>query len=80
MALIHCGSVQPGQILLRKMRYGDRPAFVGGFGDGQVLVLSAGCNQHITLGTTRFCDCMVAGIWLVDEHEGLVEEHAYLPS
>jgi hypothetical protein len=61
------------------MRYGDRPAFVDGFSDGQVLVLSAGGNQHITFGTTRLYDCVVAGIWLVDEHEGLVEEHAYLP-
>jgi hypothetical protein len=61
------------------MRYGNRPAFVGGFSDGQILVLSAGCDKFITFGTTRFYDCGVAGIDLVDKREGLVEEHAYLP-
>jgi hypothetical protein len=58
---------------------GDRPAFVDGFGYGQILVLSAGCNQFITFGTTRLYDCVVAGIGLVDKREGLVGEHAYLP-
>jgi len=59
--------VQPGQILLRKVRYRDCPAFVDGFSDGQILILSAGCDQHMTFGTTRFYDCVVAGIGLVDK-------------
>jgi hypothetical protein len=63
---------------MRKARQGDHPAFVDGFSYGQILVLSPGCNQHMTFGTTRFCDGVVVGIWLVNERERLIEEHAYL--
>jgi hypothetical protein len=67
--------MQSGQILWRKAGRGDPAAFVDGLRYGQILVFCAGRNQHIALGTTRFCDCAVTGIYLMDKREGLAGQH-----
>src|SRR6476646_1130679 len=71
-------SVQACDIVWGKTRCIDNPAFVDGFGNGQVLILSPCGDQNTTLGTMRLCDCLVSRIDLVNKLQRLAGKHTYL--
>jgi hypothetical protein len=66
------------EIRTGKTRCVDYSAFVDGFGNGQILIVSPCGDQNTTLGTTRLYDCVVARIGLVKKPQRLAGRH--LPS
>jgi hypothetical protein len=70
--------VQALQVISCETWRADHPAFVDCLGDGQVLVLSPGGDQHPALGATGLCDDVVRMMDLVHKRETLTCDHAFL--
>jgi ribosomal protein S27E len=70
--------VQALQVISCETWRADHPALVDCLGDGQVLVLSSGGDQHTACEATGLCDDVVRMMDLAHKRETLTCDHAFL--